>query len=97
MVADDYAGRGVSMVGRVAEQKKLAKVMSSNESEFVAVYGRRRIRSSSYRQDLSCSRVLQEEVSFPAHGDREGKLQEAAFRISGFPGGLRIQGMSDAR
>ena len=43
MVADDYAERGVSMVGRVAEQKKLAKVMSSNESEFVAVYGRRRI------------------------------------------------------
>lgn len=31
------------MVGRVAEQKKLAKAMSSNESEFVAVYGRRRI------------------------------------------------------
>ena len=31
------------MVGRVAEQKKLAKVMDSKESEFVAVYGRRRI------------------------------------------------------
>ena len=43
MVADDYTERGVSKVGRVAEQKKLAKAMSSNESEFVAVYGRRRI------------------------------------------------------
>ena len=27
------------MVGRVAEQKKLAKVMASKESEFVAVDG----------------------------------------------------------
>ena len=27
------------MIGRVAEQKKLAKVMVSEESEFVAVYG----------------------------------------------------------
>lgn len=31
------------MIGRIAERRKLAKVLSSHESEFVAVYGRRRI------------------------------------------------------
>ena len=31
------------MVGRVKEQRKLREVFDSNESEFVVVYGRRRI------------------------------------------------------
>ena len=36
-------GKALDMIGRKAEQSELMRMYESNESEFVAIYGRRRV------------------------------------------------------
>ena len=74
------------MVGRVAERKKLAKVMASKESEFVAVYGRRRIGKTYLVREFFKGKFL-----FQHTGIEKGGFQRqlAGFRDSLIDSGYR--------
>lgn len=75
------------MVGRVAEQKKLAKVLASKESEFVAVYGRRRIGKTYLVREFFKGKFL-----FQHTGIEKGGFQR---QLSGFRDSLIDSGYRD--
>jgi len=45
-----------SIVGRVAEQKRLREILSSREAELVALYGRRRVGKTFLVRERACRR-----------------------------------------
>ena len=77
------------LIGRIEEQKKLRKVFDSNQSEFVAVYGRRRVGKTYLIRE-----VFSNEFTFTHTGLAKKSTRE---QLQNFHLSLRNHGMGKNR
>ena len=79
-------GRSDGMIGRIAEQNELNRLYSSAESEFVAIYGRRRVGKTYLVRELFDGRF-----AFAHTGKSNGGMRE---QLKHFHNGTAIKLMS---
>ena len=72
------------MIGRIAEKARLLKYAESDESEFVAVYGRRRVGKTYLVRE-----TLGPDFAFSHVGMASGSMEAQLLHLEGFLAGVK--------